>query len=585
MEPIINISNSANYPSQSFTSSTPNETNDEDEDEHYKQQHLSKPNILTPSTDKSISSLSIDYCNNERTQFGVEDTLQSHESTSIDNIYSNNNQINFYNIKDQNHLISIESLNQPQGPRNADDSDDTQSTYDSYTPLTAQINKEKLLIHQLPQLRSYVNISNSSSETSLARPLLGQDQQHILYCTPPSIGSINNEGVDNINNNNNKDDTATTSTNSLTPSFRSYIGLYLTDMLIAAFIITPLVNIHWRGGWDLIDIHLLPRKPILSNLLSIFIGCFLLYIFYLLQDQLQKFYELHRQNIIGQFMGRIYTLIVAFAYINQWRGLWGLLDMTTGVWYYLVIETLVSILLLLLMKSVYNLNSAPFLISVDTESYFLIGSRYTYFTRKFNQYTFDFILYEFVEAPLLIIAWRGLYNLSDLFIFPKSNFISMSTSFLSGYALFFILALIQIPIVKCLRTNLNLRMKCLHSFTSNVFHLLAFVSVVQIWRSLWMVCEQYLNIPGYHHLTLWICYAGAFVVLTFGLSSSSLNGPGGTKDNYIDNGPILLFKFDYFTTLLRRRSSNCKSDHSSESSSSLTETIITSERPYRFEPP
>jgi hypothetical protein len=33
-------------------------------------------------------------------------------------------------------------------------------------------------------------------------------------------------------------------------------------------------------------------------------------------------------------------------------------------------------LFLLLMKSIYNLNSAPFLIAIDTESYFLLGSKY-----------------------------------------------------------------------------------------------------------------------------------------------------------------------------------------------------------------
>ncbi|CAF0922208.1 unnamed protein product [Didymodactylos carnosus] len=552
MEPIINISNSANYPSQSFTSSTPNGKDDEDEDEHLRQQqheHFSKINILTPSTDKFVSSLSIDYCNNEQQRFDVEDKHQHPTPSNIDNIYSSNDQINFYHINEGSHLISIESLNQQQPRENGDDSDDTQSTDDLYTPLTTSpTNKEVLLIQQLPQLQSYINMSNSSSETSLIRPLLGQDQQHTLYCAPSSIGSINTGEIDDINNKNNKDDTTTNSTNSLTTTFRSFIGLYITDMLIAAFIITPLVNIHWRGAWDLIDIHLLPNNPIMSSLASVLFGCVVLYIFYLLQDQLQRLYELYHHTTSAQMMARLYTLIIAFAYINQWRGLWSLLDMTTGVWYYLVIETIVSIIFLLLMKSIYNLNSAPFLIAVDTESYFLIGSRYTYFTRKICQYTFDFILVEFVEAPLLIIAWRGLYNLSDQFIFPESIIISMAVSFLSGYALFFILAFIQIPVVKCL---LKYEKKCLHSLISNVFHLLAFVSVVQIWRSLWMVCEQYLNIPGYHHLTLWICFVGAYLVLTFGLSSSSLNGPGGAKDNYIDNGPILLFKFDYFTTLLR----------------------------------
>lgn len=117
----------------------------------------------------------------------------------------------------------------------------------------------------------------------------------------------------------------------------------------------------------------------------------------------------------------------------------------------------------------------------------------------------------------------------------------------SGYALYFILVLIQIPVVRC---SLQQRRPLLHTFISNTFHLIAFLSVVQIWRSLWIVCEQFLNIPEYHNTTLWLCYGVSFVVLTCGLAACSLNGPGGSKDSYVEE-PMLLFNFDYFSTLLK----------------------------------
>lgn len=130
----------------------------------------------------------------------------------------------------------------------------------------------------------------------------------------------------------------------------------------------------------------------------------------------------------------------------------------------------------------------------------------------------------------------------------------MIVSFASGYIIFFVLALIQIPVVRYL---IKQRHKYLHSIVSNLFHLIAFVSTVQIWRSLWLICEQYLNITSCHNIalchniTLWLCYGGSFLVLTCGLAACSLNGPGGSKDSYIDEGPILLFKFDYFSSLLK----------------------------------
>ncbi|CAF0936880.1 unnamed protein product [Adineta ricciae] len=435
-----------------------------------------------------------------------------------------------------------------------------------------------------PQLQhTYLNLSAASSETSLARPLLIEQHQAVPIYESPT----NNEderAASSASSTTSSSSSSNSSNISIVPNCRSYMTLYFTDMLISAFIITPFVNIHWRGAWDLLDIHLLPDYPRTSALISLGIGYFMLYMIYLTQDYLQRFYEKHRHNVLGQIMTRLYTLLLALAYINQWRGLWNLLDLTSNEWYHLVGEAGICIIFLLLMKSVYNLNSAPFLIGIDTDSYFLLGSKYTITTSHFFQYTFDFFYYEFVEAPLLIVTWRGLYNLSDSYIFPESRQLSMIVSFASGYLLYFLLALIQIPVVRCL---IKQRRHILHAIVSNVFHLIAFLSVVQIWRSLWIICEQYLNITGYHNTTLWLCYGVAYVVLTCGLAACSLNGPGGSKDNYIDEGPILLFKFDYFSTLLKRQSSNLKAtkDGSLSSDISSTETMIAAERLFRFEPP
>ncbi|CAF0790007.1 unnamed protein product [Rotaria sordida] len=400
------------------------------------------------------------------------------------------------------------------------------------------------------QCNSCLNLNRSNSEISFVQPLIEQHQTILPIYTSP----INNDDERIIPSSASSTissstiSSSTSSNSSIIPNYRSYMTLYFTDMFISAFIITPFVNIHWRGAWDLLDIHLLPDYPNTSAFISMGIGYFMLYILYLTQSYSQNFYEKNRHNIMGLIMTRLYTLLLALAYINQWRGLWNLLDLTSNEWYHLLGETGISVIFLLLMKSVYNLNSAPFLIGIDTESYFLLDSKYTVSTNRFLQYNFDFFFYEVVEAPLLTIAWRGLYNLSDKYIYPDKRELSMIISFASGYFIYFILGFIQVPIVRCL---LKQRHRILHSFVSTLFHLIAFLSAVQIWRSLWIVCEQYLNIPDYHNTTLWICYGASFVVLTCGLAACSLNGPGGSKDSYVDEGPILVFKFDYFSTLLK----------------------------------
>lgn len=180
-----------------------------------------------------------------------------------------------------------------------------------------------------PQLNTYLDLSSASSETNLASPLLNEQNRTLPIYTSPTT----TEDEQLASSASSATSTSTSSSDgSFIPNFRTYMTLYFTDMLISAFIITPFVNIHWRGAWDLLDIHLLPDYPIMSALISVGIGYFLLYIIYLTQGYLQRFYERHRHDTIVQLMTRVYTLVLAFAYIHQWRGLWNLLDYTRTDW-------------------------------------------------------------------------------------------------------------------------------------------------------------------------------------------------------------------------------------------------------------
>jgi succinate dehydrogenase hydrophobic anchor subunit len=217
-----------------------------------------------------------------------------------------------------------------------------------------------------PPSHTYANLSSSSSESSLVRPLLNDNHQIRPIYSNNAHGNI-------------EDLTNKMLPNSLHAGFTNYsswIKCYICDMFISAFLITPLVNLHWRGAWDLLDLHFLPKNARLSAALSTLFGLILLYLIYLIQNILQSFYEKQRKTAVGKSMARLYTLIFALAYINQWRGLWNLLDFTSNDPLFLLLETLISVVCLLIMKSVYNLNSAPFLIGTDTEYYFLIGSKF-----------------------------------------------------------------------------------------------------------------------------------------------------------------------------------------------------------------
>ncbi len=49
------------------------------------------------------------------------------------------------------------------------------------------------------------------------------------------------------------------------------------DFFTAIFVVTGVVFV-WRGLWNLMDMYIFPDRPFLSNLVSIGIGLFLLYL-------------------------------------------------------------------------------------------------------------------------------------------------------------------------------------------------------------------------------------------------------------------------------------------------------------------
>lgn len=216
----------------------------------------------------------------------------------------------------------------------------------------------------VPTNESYVNLSSSSSEASLARPLLPtNNRQTTAYATSINVNDVAIKPISSslISNNVNHG---------------SSIIFYLLDIFLSAFIITPLLNIHWRGAWDYLDLCLLPNQERLSAVVSLALGLIILYGMYLMQNTIQSFYEKHREKPRGKIMARLYTLITAFAYISQWRGLWNLLDFTSNHWIYLTFEILLSVTALIFSKSIYNLNSAPFLIGTDIDFSFVIESKH-----------------------------------------------------------------------------------------------------------------------------------------------------------------------------------------------------------------
>ncbi|MDA1209178.1 MAG: hypothetical protein O2904_04080 [bacterium] len=58
----------------------------------------------------------------------------------------------------------------------------------------------------------------------------------------------------------------------------SSFSLSLSPTFVQTLVVVIAVVFVWRGIWNLIDIYLFPGNPLLSNVVSILLGIFLLYL-------------------------------------------------------------------------------------------------------------------------------------------------------------------------------------------------------------------------------------------------------------------------------------------------------------------
>uniref|UniRef100_A0AAR5Q4G4 Uncharacterized protein n=1 Tax=Dendroctonus ponderosae TaxID=77166 RepID=A0AAR5Q4G4_DENPD len=150
--------------------------------------------------------------------------------------------------------------------------------------------------------------------------------------------------------------------------------LSLVDILLAIFVVTPLVVFAWRGSWGLMDIYV-DYFPLL--------GCFLVGMgIHIFLATCQN--SLHRAivesdkhwtlKIVSQFLRRCYTYLFLTATVLHWRGGWGLLDYLTQVQFseefvaqpkgshWFLITWVLCVVMLVILKGLRNSIAPPFAI-------------------------------------------------------------------------------------------------------------------------------------------------------------------------------------------------------------------------------
>lgn len=137
-------------------------------------------------------------------------------------------------------------------------------------------------------------------------------------------------------------------------------------------------------------------------------------------------------------------------------------------------------------------------------------------------------MYENIISILSTIAWRGLYQLLDVHLFPDSLDLSAGISLIIGYLSFFVLMYTQSFEMKP-SVFTTFMQQNYPSLISNVQHLLEFLSCVILWRGFWMFFDNHLATLTFTYDHPYVFYTigifASFFILTLMETASSINGP------------------------------------------------------------
>ncbi|ERL91946.1 uncharacterized protein LOC109543053 [Dendroctonus ponderosae] len=350
--------------------------------------------------------------------------------------------------------------------------------------------------------------------------------------------------------------------------------LSLVDILLAIFVVTPLVVFAWRGSWGLMDIYV-DYFPLL--------GCFLVGMgIHIFLATCQN--SLHRAivesdkhwtlKIVSQFLRRCYTYLFLTATVLHWRGGWGLLDYLTQVQFseefvaqpkgshWFLITWVLCVVMLVILKGLRNSIAPPFAICIDKSDY--VFKFPTMFSGKSQNNIFlcclDASFSVAFLGNLVVVFWRGLWILTDFLLFPNNVVWAAWASLVLGLVLVGLEFRLQAR-VKILCTTYSGARKIA---VADAYITLSCVATILYWRGVWSLTNIYF-LPHDPVLSCKITHLVGFMFLVILNCSNSTLVRGVYTDGQESNGECVVFPCQYLRILLEQENES-ESDEGSNSS-------------------
>lgn len=148
-------------------------------------------------------------------------------------------------------------------------------------------------------------------------------------------------------------------------SVQSKLCFRMADMAIVMLILFPLSIGFWRGVWQIMDYY--SELWGVGPWLSTGIGYSIPFFMYWYQEPLKKHVVPGKMHFVAFYLiSRTLLLIHSFGSVNQWRGLWKLIDDLTGLGLDSCLQSLLfGIFFSLIFKTFSNVLAPPLMCCVD----------------------------------------------------------------------------------------------------------------------------------------------------------------------------------------------------------------------------
>ncbi|XP_035689177.1 uncharacterized protein LOC118424630 isoform X2 [Branchiostoma floridae] len=247
------------------------------------------------------------------------------------------------------------------------------------------------------------------------------------------------------------------------------------------------------------------------------------------------------QRVTFNILYRLYIYIYGFAMVNHFRGLWYLIDHLTGVNILSAAVCLgASLLVFVPLRAVNNIAASPFITNVDIpQQPFRVTTRFGVQPAKTWLFVGDVVLTVVLIISLVVLAWRGIWQLLDFTIFPSDQTRSTWTCLGIGYAIFITVVVLESP-TSCLVRKIKgfyvgLAVEMVFTFVSGV-------GSVAVWRGLWLMYDVYV-LPDQPVVSYWVTHGVGIVGLFIILAGRSALVTGCGVDGKEDGSGVRLGRY------------------------------------------